>query len=321
MSLSQPPDAGVAVITLATTRPIFVRMAIALARSFLFWNRGTGIGFYIVTDLEFALPRDLQDVGVLRVAPGALGTGFSPKLRLDEIAPAARTLFLDADCLCFGPLAGVFDRFAGRAVSVAGTTRTEGDWWCDIAALRARLGLGPMPFFNGGLYYLEPGAEASAVYARARALEDQYDGLGLMRLRGRPNDEILMSIALAERGLMPVEDDGSLLGCLDDDTVAFASMDVLGGTCRLVPKDGRPAVAPRIVHFLDYISEQWPYRAEALKLRLASEQGLPPALARALAAAAISLPGRAADAAKDVLRPAYRSLFGARTVAATDKNR
>ena len=84
---------------------------------------------------------------------------------------------------------------------------------------------------------------------------------------------------------------------------------------------GKRTLAPRIVHFLDYISGQWPYRAEATKLRLVSEQGLPPVLARALVAAAIGLPGRVADVAKDVLRPAYRTLFGARAVAATDKNR
>jgi hypothetical protein len=311
--------AGRAVITLATTRSVFVDLAVALARSVLFWN-GSGLSFHLVTDLDIDLPRDLRQVNVTRVSPGALGTGFSPKLRLDEIAPAKQTLFLDADCLCFGPLGDVFDRFAGRAVSVAGTTRTDGHWWCDVAAVRARLGLGPMPFFNGGLYYVEPGAEAAAVYARARALEAQYDDLGLMRLRGRPNDEILMSIAMAERGLMPVEDDGSLLGLLDDDVVDLERMDVLSGVCRLVPRDGRPAVAPRVVHFLDYISEQWPYRAEAMKLALAAH-GLPAPLARAGAMAAVSAPGRAADAAKRVVRPAYRTLFGSRPVELTDKNR
>jgi hypothetical protein len=309
-----------AVLALATTRPIFVRLALTLARSFLWWNRDRGIGFHLVTDLDVDLPRDLRQVSVTRVAPGALGSGFSPKLRLDEIAPAPQTLFLDADCLCFGPLGDVFDRFAGRAVSVAGTTRTEGHWWCDIAAVRARLGLGPIPFFNGGLYYLEPGAAAAAVYARARDLEAKYDDLGLLRLRGRPNDEIVMSIAMAERGLMPVEDDGNLLGLLDDDVVDLERMDVLGGACRLVPRDGRPALAPRVVHFLDYISEQWPYRAEAVKLALAAH-GMPPALARAGAAVAVSGPGRAAVAARSALRPAYRALFGVRPVELTDKNR
>lgn len=291
-----------------------------MARSFLWWNRDQGIGFHLVTDLEVDLPRDLRQVSVTRVAPGALGTGFSPKLWLDELAPAAQTLFLDADCLCFGPLDDVFDRFAGRAVSVAGTTRTDGHWWCDIADVRERLGLGPMPFFNGGLYYVEPGAEAAAVYARARALEAQYDDLGLMRLRGRPNDEILMSIAMAERGLLPVEDDGSLLGLLDEDVVDWERMDVLGGTCRLIPRDGKPVLTPRVVHFLDYISEKWPYHAEAMKLALAA-QGLPPALSHAAALAAVSAPGRAVDVARRVLRPAYRALFGTRSVALTDKNR
>jgi hypothetical protein len=323
-------DPSRAVITLATTKPVFVRMAFALARSFLYWNRDPALRFFLVTDLAVELPADLAAVEIIRVAPGSLGQGFSPKLCLDGLLPADRTLFLDSDCLCFGPLDGVFARFAGRPVGVVGDMLLTGTWFCDIDHTRQRLGLGPMPRFNGGLYYLERGREVSALYARARELEAQYDALGLVRLRGRPNDEILLSIALAERGLAVVPEDGTILGNVDTIYPVMHELDVLRGVCRMSnppPSDPRhlpehpvAEARPRIVHFLDYCSDKWPYRAEVLKLDLVQAVGLPPAVARLLADGTIGLAGRSADAVKDTLRPLYRRLFGARRIHATEKN-
>src|SRR4030095_4439914 len=76
----------------------------------------------------------------------------------------------------------------------------------------------------------------------------------------------------------------------------------------------------RIVHFLDYGTDKWPYRAEELKVRLVQKHGLPVPLARLAADATIGLGGRPADAFKDTLRRAYRRLFGTRRIAATEKS-
>ena len=159
---------------------IYVDMAIVLARSFVLWNRSSGIPFYRFTDVEVDLPRELQGHVALKcVPPGAQGTGFSPKLQLDEIAPAAQTLFIDADCIVMGPLTPVLDRFAGRAVSVFGVHMSEGIWWGDVAAILRPIGRPWMSGFNGGLYYVEPGDTAAKVYARAREIEGLYDAWGL----------------------------------------------------------------------------------------------------------------------------------------------
>ena len=328
MDVSRPSRA---VITLATTKPIFVDMAFALARSFLYWNRDPDLKFYLITDLAFDLPPDLARIEIIRVEPGKLGVGFSPKLHLDSLLPAARTLFIDSDCLCFGPLDYVFDRFAGCKVGVVGGALTSGLWHCDIDKTRQRLNLGPMPEFNGGLYYLERGGEVTEVYQRARALEAQYNELGLVRLRGRPNDEILISIALAERGWMAVPEDGTILGNVDTIYPVIDELDVLRGVCRMSnppPTDRRHLPAhpvsesrPLIVHFLDYGTDQWPYRAEALKIRLVQRNGLPVALARLLADGTLGLAGRSLDAFKDTFRPAYRKLFGARRITLTEKSK
>src|SRR4051794_32250425 len=194
------PPVQRAVITIATGKPIYLAMAISLARSFFFWHRDFDVAFYIVTDREVALPADLDRVRLIAVKPGELGHGYATKLHLDLVAPAKQTLFIDADCLCAGNLSSLFDRFSGLHVSVVGGEIKQGDWFGDAAKLCARFNLECLPYFVGGMYYLEPGTKATAVYARARRLAPDYDELGLVRLRGQPNDELLMAIAMALEG-------------------------------------------------------------------------------------------------------------------------
>src|SRR5262245_5358629 len=148
MNADARPRSRRAVITLATTKDIYVQMAFTMARSFLYWNRDSGIDFHLMTDLDLVLPADFGGIKLARFAPGELGSGFSPKLHLDRLSPAPQTLFIDADCLCVQPLTSVFDRFAGREVSVVGGTIATGKWWGDIDRLRAELCVGPLPYFN-----------------------------------------------------------------------------------------------------------------------------------------------------------------------------
>jgi hypothetical protein len=318
-----------AVITLATTKMLYVEMAFVLARSFVLWNRDTGILFHIVTDLEFEMPHELRGhVHVIRVPFGTLGVGFSPKLHLDEFAPAPQTLFIDADCLVMGPLASVFDRFAGRPVSVVGSPMKEGRWWCTVEDVLKRIGRPSLPSFNGGVYYIEPGPQATAVYARARALEGLYDEWELVRLRGRPNDEILVSIAMAEANLEAIPNDGTVMVPCNLYQV-FRELDVFTGRCVLenppathklhwktAPVQTRHPVIP---HFVDTFTRHWRYLAEAECLRLHMHVGLPRFLARLIASLTISLPSQAKANAKDWLRPIYRAFFGLRTIQKSER--
>jgi hypothetical protein len=318
---SNPQSPTRAVITIATTKTLFVEMTFALARSFRYWNDKEDISFHLVTDLDFELPLDLSYVQLIRVKPGELGEGFSPKLHLDRLAPAQQTLFIDADCLCFGPLNEVFDRFRGRAVSVVGDMISTGLWWGDIEKLRARFNLKAMPQFNGGIYYVEPGNEATNLYKRARVLVSEYDEIGLVRLRGRPNDEIVMSITMAEFGLLPVENDGSIMATFYSFPLIH-KLSVLGGYCQMSnpplphpmhhPTAPIARVTPRIAHFLDSYTDHWRYRAEALKLRLIFEKQWPKGLAQLVGMLTVALPGRLMEAAKNIARPFYHMTFGPR---------
>src|SRR6266851_6927323 len=95
------PMASCAVFTIATGKPVYLEMAVALARSFRRWHRGDDIRFFLATDKDRSqLPPDLADLDLIPLKPGQYGAGFTAKLYLDHIAPAERSLFIDADCLC-----------------------------------------------------------------------------------------------------------------------------------------------------------------------------------------------------------------------------
>ena len=106
----------------------------------------------------------------------------------------------------------VFDRFAGKPVSVIGGTISEGEWFGDVAHTCQLAGVSELPKFNGGIYYLKSGPKATAVYERARALLLDYDAMGLVRLRDAPDDELLMAIAMAQEGCCAIPEDGEIMG-------------------------------------------------------------------------------------------------------------
>lgn len=313
-----------AVLTIATGKRLYLDMAIALARSFGLWHADSDIGFFIATDLDDPLPSDLASwVQVLRHPRGALGSGFSVKLHLDKLAPAEQSLFIDADCLCLGALGPVFDRFAGHAVSVVGGPVAEGEWFGDIGRTREQFGLDELTKFNGGVYYIERGPVASAVYQRARALESRYDDIGLVRLRDCPNEELLMSIAMGLEGCKGIEDDGTIHGELFS-CPRLLELDALSGKARLQnPPPDAPdhrasypvrTISPVVVHFLGDFTSKWPYRSQERILRLVCERGWPPLVARVLVAVGYGWPCRAQQWLRERFRPAYRRFFGPRAV-------
>ncbi len=311
------------IITIASGKTLYWDMAVNLARSFLVWNNSNSIEFYIVTDLTEKLPADLDKIKVLRYEASALGKGFSSKLKLDRFSQTQRTLFIDADCLCVGRLDSVFDRFEGRAVSVLGGKISQGEWFGDVTSLLAAFGLPSMPKFNGGIYYLEDSLLSCKVYEKARELETNYDELGLVRLRGRPNDELLMALGMAIHGLEALTDDGTIVGDLYS-CPELRALSVHRGLSSLRNPsmsdiNHRPwypvgEINPKIVHFLGDFTSCWQYRAEAMKLELVSRRRLPVWLVEIIVFMSFSLWARFHVISKNLLRPAYHFFFGTRAV-------
>ena len=305
------------IFTVVSGNSHYVKFAINLFRSLIWQNGNSDFKYVLVTDLSVELPNDLNSVKVIQTPIKTFNGGVSFKLWLDELARSPHSLFIDSDCLCFGNMQPVFERFRGKPVSVVGFDVSRGEWCgpktediCKTFRLKS------IPRFNGGLYYIEKGAEAGRVFEKARNLASEYDRLGFGRHRGSFNEEPLISIAMATYNQSVVLDDGTIMS----DTASCITgyeIDVIKGTCRLTnPKPEQPRnkwwysfrhYSPAIVHFGGEVSG-YRYRREVLKLRLASDLGLPVVVSRFIAWVVVSVPGASWEFVKSKLRPVRNKL-------------
>jgi hypothetical protein len=307
------------VLTIATGKKLYLDLAINLARSFHWWHPAGEIKFQLVTDQDEHIPPGIRSkIQVIKIKSGELGEGFSSKLFLDKVASEGQTLFIDSDCLIFGDLSTVFERFKGKPVSVAGNYISSGEWFGDITAICKKYNVPHIPKFNGGLYYLEKGGAATRVYERARGIEKQYDEIGFVRLRNRPNDEVIMALAMQLENMKPLIDDGTIMS----DPLACPGkykIDMVSGSTLLVnPPLPHPEhrswypfekVRPLIVHFLGEYTLHYPYRRETYRLsnNLSRSSNLKSLLA-------IEYPERFKLFLKNIFRSTYHKFFGVRKI-------
>jgi hypothetical protein len=314
------------VLTMASGKEVYINMAVNLARSFLIHHKNALINLYIATDKPDLIPLDIkqnQKIKIIAFEPGLYGEGFSTKLHLDKLAPTESTLFLDADCLLTGSLIPVFERLKGKAVSVIGRPLTSGEWFGDISHFCKYFEVKSIPGFNGCLYYIEKSDLANKVYEKARELESKYENLGMVLLRGKPNDELLISVAMAIYGLAETYDDGTIYGD------PFASpgrmeIDVISGYCKMenpmppnalnYSKNPNHITYPIIAHFLGSHTEYPPYTTQAFILKYYFETKIPEKLIRLYAHFKITIPYNIIQEVKKIFRPIYRLLLGTRNV-------
>lgn len=316
------------VLTIATGKRLYFDLAINLARSFYWWHKDNAINFILLTDLPDHLPDDLNEkISVMKVLPDELGKGFSPKLHMDKFAPCGQTLFIDSDCLIYGSLDDVFSKFKGHHVSVTGTYISEGEWFGDITAICKSFNVAHLPKFNGGLYYIERGGKSSLIFKKARELETIYDEIGFKRLRGRPNDEVLIALSMELYGETIIPEDGNILG----EFVNFQSgitSDLLNGLAELYNDPLNPLYQknwpltvgrPLIVHFLGHHNQTMPYIKEVRQLKLVFEKRASVRTAKLLTTLQVTLLSETGSWLKQTLRPLFRLLFGVRKVKKSDR--
>lgn len=314
------------VFTIAIRNKQYLEMAFALARSFFIWNKETNVKFYIATDAHRKnIPNDLNFISIIPANPITLGEGFSPKLFLDELAPTHNAMFVDADCLCVGSLEKAFLAFAGHSVSVIGADIYGGEWFGNFGDILKQFGLSKAPKFNGGVYYLEKGKLCTQVFGTARELKKNYDSIGFRRLRGHPNDEVLLSIAMAMHGQEAIPDNGDIMNSLLAGP-GGVEIDVFKGHSLLKnPKSHScynsayklEEMRPKLVHFLGTDISTYPYRHEIIRLQMVCEKKWPLLAATLWASFVFSWPWKLRRGLKYMLRPIYRIFFGVRKVKST----
>jgi hypothetical protein len=316
------------ILTLATGKILYVKLAINLARSFHYWNKGSNISFIIVTDLPELIEDDvLNYIHVITIPVGKFGSGFSPKIHLDELVPIGSTLFIDSDCLIFGKIDPIFDKFSGHSVAVVGSYISKGDWYGNIKSLCERLKVPHIPKFNGGLYYLESGEEAKRIYKTARDLEKEYDCLGLQKFRNKAADEIIMSVAMQLHSVVPIPDDGKIMS----DPFACPGnykIDIKNGKTSLVnPPAPNPLhrpwykfhkVSPIIVHFLGAHTNDYQYKVEVAKLPLLLT-GRFDLYQKLKILLQLTIPELGKIYFKNIFRPLYKYLFGNRKIHVSER--
>jgi hypothetical protein len=316
------------VLTLATGKKIYADLAVHLARSFVKWNDFKSISFFIVTDMPELIPADvLAWTKIITIKTEAFGLGFSPKLHLDELAPDGQTLFIDSDCLIFGNIEPIFEKFKDKTVSVLGNYINDGEWFGDIKSILQHFNIPHIPKFNGGIYYLKNGKKAKEVYQTARDLEDRYDEIGFKRLRDRPNDEVIMALAMQLHHMEPVIDDGTVMSDPQACPGGYSINVVSGERWLINPASPHPLhqtwypfekVNPLIFHFLGYYTKHYPYQREVYRLDkyLKNKLGL---FTEIKAKLSIEWPERMKVKAKNTFRPLYRKLFGIRKIAKSER--
>lgn len=304
-------------------------MAVNLIRSFLWWHPSTSINVQLVTDRPELLPAGIVDkIEIIQIQLNQYGIGFSTKLYLDEFAKDGQTLFIDSDCLIFGSLEFLFEKFKGNTVSVIGGYINNGEWFGDIKKICASYRIEKLPKFNGGIYYLEKGDLATKVYNDARAIEKLYDEIGFVRLRAQPNDEVIMALAMQLNNQKPITDDGRIMSDLQSCQGPYI-LNVIDGTAKLNnppypdPKHQNwypfEKVSPIIVHFLGDYTSEYKYKLESYKLNLALSKKLN-ILSMIKINIKIKYTGLFRVFLKNTFRPLYRKLFGFREIKASKRN-
>jgi hypothetical protein len=210
--------------------------------------------------------------------------GAMNKLRLPELTPYERTLYLDADCLLFSPrIAFFWRRYRGLAFAVEGHRQTQGPVFActvgekDAGVLCRLLGIPFVGVFNAGVIYFE--GDGGGVFAHARALYagPQRDAISYRyKHAGEYADEPFFGAALGALGRAPLEPKPTQRLQVTTPNLVAAVMDLDTGELGVLKQPARGAPRPWagvVCHFCG-LAPMDRYFALADKLR--REAALPP---------------------------------------------
>lgn len=175
----------------------YARQAVNLARSIRL--RDPQLPLAIATNLD---PK--QFCGIYdHVVPWRFDrwTGLLSKLDAPQMSPFDATLLLDVDVIAYQSLEPLFEHFAGHCFATVGSTLKPNRWFKRMAPIRALVPAAGRLTFVGAAYYFEKGADAEAIFRRAKEWNDRYDELEIRPHRVGRNEEALLAMAMFESGL------------------------------------------------------------------------------------------------------------------------
>jgi hypothetical protein len=209
--------------------------------------------------------------------------GAMNKLRLPELTPYERTLYLDADCLLFSPRIEFFWRhYRGLAFAVEGHRQTQGPVFActigekDAGVLCRLLDIAFVGVFNAGVIYFE--GDGGGVFAQARALYagPHRDAISYRyKHEGEYADEPFFGAAMGALGMAPLEPKATQRLQVTTPNMVDAVMDLDLGDLTVLKQtaSGKPRPWAGVVCHFCGLAPMDRYFALADKLR--REAGLP----------------------------------------------
>ena len=262
--IASKADPVCGVLTIAHGDLRFARQAVALARSIRL--RDPDLPLAVATDLDAALFEGMFD-SIVRWDFSAR-PGLIAKLDLYEMSPFQQTLFLDSDVLMYVSAEELFRYFAGSEFAVVGQNSEHPDYFLKMEPIRFCVPAATYPRFIGGLYYFERCDRSARIFRNAATWLAQYDELGIIRLRGKPNEEPLFSLAMAMEGI-PAHRSRTpdLLINPTGAGAPLATADIFAGSC--IQIENGVCIRRAMLHFYDGATSTFAYVLDTERLAAA----------------------------------------------------
>lgn len=190
-------------ITIATGKEEYYQLARNLLRSYRYFCKDP-LPFAILADRENEYTSAFDDVILF---PNGASNSYLDKLCLAEYAPYDTTVFIDADCLAYGDLNVLFDRFKdaddfscfGRVLPLDDKT----GWfeYENLGELQEKVSY--VVGLHGGIYYMRKGYTARKIFEDARGFIPEYQKY---RFQGHFDigDEPLIALSMAVNNCHPI---------------------------------------------------------------------------------------------------------------------
>lgn len=238
------------VFTVATGKPKFAEMAMGLGRS-LRWI-GDLTPRVVVTDLDgYDWHRYFDEV----IKPPRGRSALDKMLAL-EVTDADQILSLDSDMLAFRRLDPVFDFCEGMPFAVQGYPQSTGEWHGgEVSRACARLGVGSIPRFNGGLLYYERTPQTETLIEEMRKVEADYADCGFDFFRGNASEEICVALAMAKTGIGGIVPEDTNFQNTAVGLIGKLHLDMESKTCKYVCRRHEVRyVEPYVFHAARYVN-------------------------------------------------------------------
>lgn len=139
-------------------------------------------------------------------------TGLLVKLDLYQLSPFDETFFIDADSLMIKDPNPAWELVVGKHFVVQGRIDHFERWAGHTEKeTMAMFGISYVPRFNGGFYYFDKSEKAVQVFKKANEFVGEFKRIGFYLVHGLPDEEPIISVAIALCGLKPVPDSSNIM--------------------------------------------------------------------------------------------------------------